>query len=53
MVEIGQDYMVSNQVSVQVRHEIMTWETSRTDRTKIYSNYIENKPQMPVTMKII
>ena len=38
--------MVGNQVRVQVRYKITTWETSRTDHTKIYSNYIGNKLQL-------
>ena len=45
--------MVTNQVRVQVRHEITTRETSQIDRIEIYSNYIRNKPQRPVSAKSI
>ena len=45
--------MVRNQVRVQVRYGITTRETSWTDCTEMYSNYIKNKPKRPVSAKSI
>ena len=45
--------MVRNQVRFQVRHKIMIYETSRTDRTKIYSNYIKNQAKKVSSAKNI
>ena len=45
--------MVRNQVRFQVRHKIMIYETSRTDRTKIHSNYIKNQAKRVSSAKNI
>ena len=45
--------MVRNQVRVQVRYSTMTYETSRTDHTEIYSNYIGKYATNTSSAKII
>ena len=45
--------MVRNQVRFRVRHEITIYETSRTDRTEIHSNYIKNQVKKASSAKSI
>ena len=48
----GKTTKVRKQVRVEAKYGVMTKETSWTDRVKIYSTYMRNKPKRPVTAKI-